>query len=403
MKLKKFAASLLCVLLVLTSGCRKKIEIKEEPKDQLAGNITIWSNKDSVDLLKLAASNYNKINNKVLINIVETEPNELLDKLQLEMTSKGNIPDIVCVDDEIVQKLLKKQVSVFEDTGDDLKKENYLKYKIENLSFEGKLYGFPLSVKPAVMVFRKDIIEKKAINLEYIKTWEDYIALKLSSALPFGEERLYRAFLNQLSGSYFDKEGKLEINSPKALRALETIKKLYASGTIKNVKDFKEIPDLLKKGEIDSALISTESLGSINKELPELKTKLLVIKPPAFEEGGNQAISLGGLNLMLISTSKNKSLSLDFVKFAAENRDNLKSIITELEDVPAYTGYNDEKGFGIKLFLGLAKELNGINYTSDFSEVKPALSDALSNIIIKGQDVKNTLDELQKNLPIPVK
>jgi multiple sugar transport system substrate-binding protein len=403
MKFKKITAILLCMLLVLMSGCKKNAEVKDKPKDEIEGSITIWSGRENFDLINLSANNYNKLHSKVSFNVVEVGSNEFFDKLQVALLSKENLPDILCTNDEDIQKLLNKQDIIFEETSDDLKKESYLKYKIDNLSIGGKLYGFPLAEKPAVMVFRTDILEKNQINLEYLKTWQDYIALKVSSALPFEEEKLYRAFLNQLGGSYFDKEGKLEINSQRSLRALENLKKLYDSGAVRNVKSFVEAISLLKKGEIDSLLISTEDLGKLYKELPELRSKLVIINPPAFEEGGSQAISFGGSSLMLINSSENKSLSLDFIKFAAENRDNLISLMAELGTVPAYTNYNDEKGFGEKRIRELSKELYGINYKNNFSAVKAPISQAVTNIIVKDQDAKNTLDELQKNLSIQIK
>jgi ABC-type glycerol-3-phosphate transport system substrate-binding protein len=403
MNFKRITTMLLCMLLVIISGCKRDVEVKDKPKDEIQGNITIWSSRENFNLINISTNNYNELHSKVSFNLVEVGSSELLEKLQVALLSKENLPDIVCTNDGDIQKLLNKQAAIFEDTGDDLKKENYFKYKIDNLSLDGKLYGFPLAEKPAVMVFRTDILEKNAINLEYIKTWEDYTALKVSSALPFEEEKLYRAFLNQLGGSYFDKEGKLEINSQRSLRALEKLKKLYSSGAVRNVISFEDANSLFKKGETDSVLISTEDLSKIYKELPELRDKVKAIKPPSFEEGGNQAISFGGSSLMLLSSSKDKSLSLDFTKFAAENRDNLISIIAEVGAVPAYTNYNDERGFGDKVFLELSKELYGINYTNNFSEVKAPISQAVSNIIIKDQDAKNILDELQKNLSIQIK
>ena len=62
-----------------------------------------------------------------------------------------------------------------------------------------------------------------------------------------------------------------------------------------------------------------------------------------------------------------------------------------------------KKGFGEKNSLEFLKELYGINYTNNFSAVKASISEAVSNIIVKGQDAQNTLDELQKNLSIQIK
>jgi ABC-type glycerol-3-phosphate transport system substrate-binding protein len=403
MKFKRFVAALICMLLLTMNGCSRVPEVKDSVKNELEGSITIWSSKENLDTLKMFAENYNKLHSKVTVNIIEAGSNELLDKLQMALISKENLPDIICVEDEYAQELIKKQSAVFEDTGDDLKKDNYLKYKVDNLTFEGKLYGFPLTSIPAVLVFRTEVLEKGPINIEYIKTWEDYVSLKTASALPFEEESLYRAFLNQLGGSYFDKEEKLELNSEKTLRAAETMKKMYISGMIKNTGSFEEVSSLIKKEQIDSALISSKELGGIYKQVPELKSKLIMVKPPAYEAGGNQAVNLGGSNLLLISSSKNKSLALDFSKFSTENRDNLKALITEFNIIPAYTYYYDEKDFADKRLLELVKEIYPINYTENFLKVRENIKMAVSGIIIKGQNSKETLEELQKNLSIQFK
>jgi ABC-type glycerol-3-phosphate transport system substrate-binding protein len=393
-------------------GCTQKNKITEKPKDELEGTITIWSTKDNHNLLDLSAKNFNKLHNKVSINIVEVGTNDILDKFQVAQISKLNLPDMLCVNDEDVQRLLKKGFEAFEDIGDDLKKDSYLKYKIENLTFNSKLYGFPLGSKPVVMVYRNDMMQTAGINIEYIKTWDDYIVKgktaadktgKAMAVLPFEDEKTYRVFLNQLSGSYFDKDGKLEVNSSKGIRALEVLKKIYNSGVVKNAKSHEEMINLFKSGDTLSAILTAEELSSMHKQLPELKEKLQVMRLPAFEEGGNQAINASGSNLIIINSSSNKKLVVDFAKFAVENRDNIKALINELGVYPSYTNNYDEKGFGDKKFLELLDEIYSINYTENFYKITDSIKEAVSSSIIKAQDSKTVLDELQKSLSIQIK
>lgn len=408
MKFKKSIGALLSIFIL--AGCKSTAIVESKPKDEFEGSITIWSSKENYSLLNLSAYNFNKLHSSTAINLVEAGSNELFDKLQVSLISKENLPDLICVNDEEVQRLLKSNASVFEDTSGDLKKEDYLKYKIDNLSLDGKTYGYPLSSRPVVLVYRSDIYQASGIKNEYIKTWQDYLEAGRIAAvksgkpfviLPFEEEKLYRVFLNQLGGSYFDKDGKPEVNSPKALRALEMLNKFQISGIAKSAKDFEESVYLFKNDTASGILATTEQLKKIYKESPELKEKIQIMKFPAFEEGGNQAVSISGSNLILMKDSKNKKLAQEFAQFTSENRDNLNSFINELGEMPAYTYYNDEKGFGDKLLLDITEEVYGINYTDKFYKVKEAITKVLMEVFREEKEASGIMNELQKNLSIP--
>jgi ABC-type glycerol-3-phosphate transport system substrate-binding protein len=408
----KFRKSIIAFLSIfMLSGCRNTAVVENKPKDELEGSITIWASKDNVSLLNLSAYNFNKLHSSSVVKIVETGSNELFDKLQLSVISKENLPDLICIGDEEVQRLLKANSNDFKDTGDDIKKENYLKYKTDNLTFDGKIYGYPVSSRPVVMLYRSDIYKSAGLKTEYIKTWQDYMEAGRSVVeksgkpfvlLPFEDEKLYRTFLNQLGGSYFDREGKIEVNSQRAFRVLEMMKRLQTSGASKGVRDFEEAVQLFKKEEATSILASTDQIRKLYKDAPELKEKLQVMRLPAFEEGGNQASSISGSNLILMKETKNKKLAQEFAKFTSENRDNLNSYINELGEVPAYTYYNDEKGFGDKSLLELSEEVYSISYTDKFNKVKEAVAKAVIEIFIEGKEPSNVMNELQKNLSVPI-
>lgn len=410
MNFRKAVCAVLSIFML--TGCKSTTIVENKPKDELEGSITIWASKENSSLISLSAYNFNKLHSTSSIKIVEAGSNELFDKLQVSLISKDNLPDMVCINDEDVQRYIKANTNTFEDMSSELKKENYLKYKTDNLTVEGKTYGFPASSNPIVLLYRSDIYQAAGINTEYIKTWDDYIEAgktivskdnKAAFTMPLEDERLYRIFLNQLSGSYFDKDGKPEVNTPKAIRVLELFKKMYSSGMAKETRNFEEALELFKKGEVSGVLVSTDQVKQIYKDAPELKDKLKTMKLPAFEEGGNQAAAISGNNLLLLKSAKNKKLTLEFARFTAENRDNLGSLINETGVTPAYTYYNDEKGFGDKRLLDLSKDIYAINYTENFIKIKDSISKAAAVIVKEGKETSSVMEDMQKSLSIPSK
>lgn len=409
MKFKRIICITLSISFLVLAGCKRNTVAENKPKDELKGKIVVWSNKENINTLKSSIENYKKIHENVTIDLLEKSKDDLL--------SSTDLPDMICVDDEDVQTVLKKFSNTFENTSDDIKKENYLKYKIDNLTFEGNLYGIPFNSRPVIMVYRTDILEAAKINPEYIKTWEDFVEAgkKIKSndrfmiALSLEEERTYRMFLNQLGGSYFDKEGKPSINSQKPLKAAEILKRISSSEIARNIKSNTDAVGLIKEGKIASAMVSPEDLKEISKQAPELKGKLKIMKLPAFEDGGNQSVSFNGSNILIVNKSENKKAALDFAKFTSENKENISSFIKSLGLLPAYTYNYDEKWFKAKdeyfedrapmaVFSNVAKDIYTINYTDNFSKIIQPVQEAFSSIVLKGSDIKITLDDAQKRI-----
>lgn len=413
MNLKRSMIALLSITLVLSAGCQKDKEIVTKPKDELQGKVIIWTDKESTDIFNTSFLNYKKLHENVQIELVEVDRNNLLNKLRTTVSNKTDMPDIICVEDESTQMLLNQQKDIFEDMSGAIKKDNYPEYKLKNLTLENKIYGIPLSTKPALMLYRTDIITAAAVQIEDVKTWADYVeasrkVAKLSGKkmlyLPENTEETYRMMINQLGGSYIDSENKFNLNSNDEIKAAELLKEMYSEGSVQSNDASKPLEEKIKEGNAASFVVSPKELSSINKKLGQLKENFLVRKLPAFEEGGSEAASLGGENLLIFKDSKNKKTALDFSLFITEDRENLKILLEGIGITPAYLGYYEEKWFGNnnwRVYSYLSKEIYPFYYSEEYVKIKPQIHDGL-NRIIKGEAVKNVLDELQlKNLSVP--
>ncbi|MFL0245831.1 ABC transporter substrate-binding protein [Candidatus Clostridium stratigraminis] len=417
MNFRKLTALVLSFSMVFISGCTNLKNEAKKPVDNIQGKITVWTDKKNIEGMNLSIGGFKKLHNKAVIQIVEVSDSDLNKKLSDSLNLHSGVPDIVVVEDENAQLFLKNFSAALEDTSGDIKKDNYLKYKIDNLTRDGKLLGIPLNSKPGVLIYRKDLFLSAGINTEYIKTWQDFITAGKGIIskdkvpillLPLENEETYRIYLNQLGGSYFDKTGKAAVNSATAIKTFNMLKNLYADGGIGNTESFATALELFSKGKAASALVSIEDLNKLTSN-PELKNKLGIMNLPAFEEGGNVSVTTGGTNLCILNSSSNKSLALEFSKYEAENRDNIKSLLEKGMMFPAYNNFYTENWFlktdaalgNIKLWKLLSDEADDIytiNYTDKFNSVSSAIIPVQQSIILKGADSKSSLDDLQKRL-----
>lgn len=418
MNFKKLLAIMLSFFMIIISGCTKQKVVNNETIDKIQGNITIWTDKKNSEALKLSIGEFKKTHEKATIQVEEVNEKELFDKLNSSISLKSNIPDVVIAEDEDAQLFLKAFARNLEETSDEIKKDNYIKYKIDNLTRDGKLLGIPLNSEPGVLVYRKDLFLSAGINAEYIKTWWDFILAGKNIAnsdkvpmlsLPLEEERTYRLFLNQLGSSYYDKDGNAAVNSEGNIKAADMLKNLYSEGVIENINSSTNAVTLLIQGKVASAILSFADISTLIKNSPQLKGKLAVMNIPSFEEGGNQAVTLGGANLLILNSSANKNLSIEFSKYIAENRDNIKLLLEKNSLFPAFDSYYDEMWFSKKeayfddmklwkLLSDDAQNIYGINYTENFNAVKSPIKDSVTSIILKGADSRSTLGDLQKKL-----
>lgn len=420
MRFKRYTAFMLGVFLLFLTGCSPKNVEQKRQEDTIKGSMLLWADKDSLKAAELSVENFKKLHSNAVITVELVDKPQLFLKLDNVIKSGSGIPDIVLSQDEDIQKLLKNYPDAFMDTTGIIKKDSYLKYKIDNLTRDGKLLGIPLNVRPAALLYRKDLLQASGVNPEYIKTWWDLISAgrlapqsaKVSTmALPLQEEKTYRLFINQLGASYFDKDGNPIMNSPQIKKAADMLKAFYAQGTLQNVDGSVNTVDLLVKGKIDCAIVSLEEINSVMKNNPEMKGKLGLMRLPAYEEGGNQAADLGGYNELIASSVKNKELVFEFSKFLSEDRGNIKNLLESNGFFPACINYYDEAWFskkepyfeGIKLWrlmVESSQDMYGINYTENFSMVAPAVKDAFQNIVLKDADINANLNDLENKFNI---
>lgn len=408
----KYRVLFLSLILFLVPSCQKEKQTTQKIKDEFTGKLVIWTDKKSSSIFKASSTNYKKLHEMVQVEITELDKSSVIEKMDQAVQDKIELPDLLCVEDENVNLLLAKYNDILEEIGGTINKESYAEYKLNNLTIDNRLYGIPLTGEPALILYRTDIAKAADIKVDNIKTWTDYIesSKKLTDKkklLWFQREPevFYNMLVNQLGGNFVGSDNKLQLNTIDKIKAAELVKRLYTEGIIQGPGNDKALASNVKKGTAASFIVSPKDLKNILATTPELKDKLSIKKVPTFEEGGNEAISLGGENLLILKGGENKKVAIDFAAFTAEDRQTLKDLMTTLGVTPAYLGYYNETWYkenDWRLYGRLLKEMYPFNFTKEYAEVKPKIKDSLTRIIVNGEEAKIVLDELQlKNLPIP--
>jgi len=176
----------------------------------------------------------------VEVNFV-TIPNDVLrKKIMIAVTTQTEMPNLTASQDWDTMRYFMNGVA--EDLSGLYPTDEFMSYKIEVASYNGRLYGVPLDPAPAVMAYRTDIYADAGMDIETVNTWKDFLDCgKKIRALP-GEiyalnlpaeglwYNLFEIMMHSYGTSIYDKDRNVIFDSSKNIEAIEMYKELYDSG-----------------------------------------------------------------------------------------------------------------------------------------------------------------------------
>ncbi len=418
--IKILTISLLVIMLSTVVSCRKN-NSNSTKNDDLQGQIKVLTDRKHEQSLKIAIDNFKKIHKKVDIKLMVEDKS--YEKFEQSVAQKDGAIDVITIEDPYVQYYINKLPNAFLDVAQDIDeyKDKIPKGKIDNLSVKNKIYGFPWSTSPKVILYRSDIFTSKGIDANDIKTWNDYIEIGKKLSKDTGKKvianvenennDIYLLLANELRSSYFNKDNKdnkINFDSKEWGKVTETVKRLYDENIIYDLACKEAIIDTVQKDKIISFIADPYYVSYLMKKVPNQKGKWSAMKLPAFEPGGNRDVSLGGCNLMINKTSKNEELSKEFIKFAVANEKTsveiMKNqgefpIVTNMYNLVDFNSYEDYFNSRVwNLFGTIEKGASEVNYTQYFFIIREDVKNALAQANLKMKDIKLILDSLQKDL-----
>lgn len=318
--IKRYSILLIALILINLSftACKNKDDISKLDKSS-KGELSISVPRKLLSYINECTEQFNKYYPSIKVNI----------SLEKDISKGKEETDIIIVKSEHTKYFLSKFKDDFLDLGEFLSKykKNFKDSSLQMVSSSDGVYGIDLACNPYLMIYRKDIYEKCNINIEDIKTWDDYIKnsmdinKKLNKNYKFMHNYknmdLYDIFLNQLGKGYKDENGNKTIVSGESIRAIEMIDILNKDQIIYREEN-NSLVEALKSEEVISTICTTKDVYNIMEKLPSMKNYYELKRIPAFVLAGNRNVSKSGYS-MLFFEGKNNNISKVFLKFIIEN------------------------------------------------------------------------------------
>ncbi len=424
-KLVATALSLTVIVGLLLSGCSKKEEATAQSADKpVTLTVWCWDPTFNIYAMNTAAEIYKRNHPNVSVDVVETPWSDLQQKLIAALSSNQtqSLPDIVLVQDNAIQKNMMNYPKAFAAVNGKVDLSQFAAYKVGYGLVDGKNYSVPFDNGASCSFLRKDIIEKAGLKIEDFNdiTWERFIELgkivKKETGVAMisyvGNEPDCIMMMLQSCGAWmFDDNGNPYITNNKVLKE---IVKLYVQmikeGICLTVPDWNAYVASINNGSVAGTINGCWMIGSICSQENQ-KGQWAIVNTPRV---GSVASSVnysnqGGSSWMVLDSSKNKDVAMDFLNATfAGSKELYETILPKsgaiatwlpAAESPVYS--QPHEFFGgqpifkdIVQFAGKIPQINpGVfNY-----EARDAVGVAVSDIL-GGKDIDSALSEAQKNV-----
>ncbi|MDR1902686.1 MAG: extracellular solute-binding protein [Treponema sp.] len=421
------AAALLGAALLL-AGCSKKAETTAapaaaDPNAPVTITVWCWDPQFNIFAMNEAAKVYNRERPNVTINVVETPWNDLQQKLITALSARqtASLPDIVLMQDNAMQKNILTYPDAFYPVDGKVDTSQFAQYKVGVGVNSGKTYVVPFDNGVTGTFIRRDIVEQAGLQVSDFNdiTWERFIELgkivKAKTGIPLvsadASSMDFIWIMLQSAGTWvFDDQGKAYIKDNAVLRkSIEVISEMISSEILLLVQDWNAYIATLNNGTVASTIQGCWIIGSISAEASQAGKWALVNTPRLSIGNSVNYSSQGGSGWMVLSSSKNPDVAVDFlnktfagsVEFYGTILPPSGAIGTWLPaaQAPVYGAPSEYFG-GQKVYEDLityAGKVPEIKYGIFNYEARDAVTRALMEIM-QGASIDTALDTAQKNV-----
>lgn len=329
MKFKNILVSLMSVAIISSSiiGCSGENSKNKDSGESKKVVAWCWDKSFNGAALDIAEKIYKEKNPGFELEIVDMSKQDLEQKLNTNLVSgiKEGLPDIILANDNNVIKYVSSYEGAFANLSDDINIKDFVKYKVDGITVDGKLYAVPFDIGSAGMFYRRDYIEQagyKPEDLENI-TWDKYIEIGKNVKSKTGHDMLtvtpsddILIPLMMTSGNswFITKDNKPNFVGNKVLiESLNTLKKLTDSGIAKPVTGWSEFVSSFNNGEVATVVSAVWQIPTIMQEKSQSGKWGVAQIPRLNIEGAKNASNEGGSSWMVLESSKNKDVAIDFL------------------------------------------------------------------------------------------
>lgn len=205
-------------------------------------------------------------------------------------------------------------------------KNDLIMGRLDNYAKDGKYYGVDYHVGAEVMYYNKELLDKAGVNVDDIKTWDDYIAAgkkvvaatgKPMATIETTEHWSYYPLINMQGSDFFDKSGKAQLGNDVNVKTLQMLKDMLykdkvavpAPGGFYHAEEYWA---WMNKGNAASIWMPLWYMGRFVQYMPDLKGKIVIRPMPTFP-GGKKSVGMGGTATVITNQTKDADLVKQFM------------------------------------------------------------------------------------------
>ena len=413
------------------AGCGGKAEDKSEAKkDDTAAaqeetlTVWCWDPNFNVYAMEQAEKMYQKDHPDFKLDIQEKVYSDIETALitAAEADDYSTLPDIFLMQDYSFHKNVANYPGIFTeltDSGVDF--SQFSAGKLADSTVDGKNYGLPFDNGATIMAIRKDMVEAAGLTVDDFKdtTWSDFIekAKKVveKNNVPMltssGGSEIVIEML-QSAGASPMVDGKVDLVGNEALKkSIETYKQLIDEKVMVDYTDWDQYIASMNKGTAAGVIQGCWIMSSI-QAAEEQSGNWAIVDMPKLDgiEGATNYANCGGASWAVSSNCKNTDLAFDFLKSTfGESVELYDDLLPNAGAIASYLPaaesevYNEASDFYggqtvYKDIVDFAGKVPGIDYGAYYSDIRSALTDAITNVVQNGADIDSEIKNAQNTV-----
>ncbi len=358
-------APTLILIITLLAG----VYLLFNPVKKSQATLRLWTSASNHSVpYKKAVPSFEAKNTGVKLDVQLVHANAVSSRLRAAFWADLDVPDLVEVEITLAGSFFRgpPEDVGFIDLMPILKKTGYydriVKTRYAPYTNKGKIYGLPHDVHPVVLAYRRDLFEELGIDVEQIKTWDDFVRIGREITIP-GERYLmelsdsgvaaYEMFLFQRDGGYFDAEGQLVMDSDVALKTLLFYIPLVA-GPDRIGSDLgsgRVFTQAVEQGYFLSYVCPDWRSKVTETDIPRMAGKMALMPLPAVVQGGRRTSTWGGTMLGITKACPDPEMAwkvaehMYFNKAELAERFRATNILPPLKDAWEHPAFDEERPY----------------------------------------------------------
>lgn len=407
-------------LLLLTVSCLSMLgtgtSLAQSKKEVVKLNFWAhWLSAQRRPTIDKIINTWNAKNPNIQVEYTGIPFDQIINKT-LAGVAAGNPPDVVVIDIRTSKfRAAKNQITDMSALGADQSKNLFFPNLYATGTYKGKQYALPFVTDTRVLFYNKKAFKEVGLDPNKApKTWDDLWNFSNKLDKKDGDRYVrmgfhpnfgdfgYTGWVGNVGDTLFDKEFEdPRVNNANAVKALEFMKKWTDRYGSQNYSSFKASfggagQDEFMSGKVAMVVRNGNYITTLNRNAPDMEWGMVSVPTPSGKPTSMTSWG-GGFNLEIPKGTKHPKEAFAFARYLAT--EGAKVWAAEQNDIPASrTAQNANPN---PLFKQL---INNMKYTFVMPApvyaptYETAVNKAVDDVLLRGRDPKEALDEAQKTV-----